>query len=82
MTSDEQLNEWVNGNSIHNHERDECCPDFSCCQSHYMASEAEKALFRDRPDLRHEMLMGFLSAAINARVDASIHVAGSVRGEA
>ena len=82
MTSDEQLNEWVNGNSIHNHERDECCPDFSCCQSHYKANESERTLFRDRPELRHEMLMGFLSAALNVRADANIHVAGSVRGEA
>ena len=28
MTSDEQLKEWVKGNSIHNPDRDECCPDF------------------------------------------------------
>lgn len=31
MTAKEQLEKWVNGNSIHNIERDECCPDFSCC---------------------------------------------------
>ena len=31
MTREEQLAEWVRGNPIHNEERDECCPDFSCC---------------------------------------------------
>ncbi len=31
MTPTEQLELWVNGESVHNNERDECCPDFSCC---------------------------------------------------
>lgn len=31
MKVEKQLKEWVNGNPIHNAERDECCPDFSCC---------------------------------------------------
>lgn len=32
MTPLEQLEEWVKGNNIHNQTRDECCPDFACCQ--------------------------------------------------
>jgi len=32
MKKEEQLTEWVKGNSIHNKEQDECCPDFSCCK--------------------------------------------------
>ena len=32
--SDKQLEQWVLGNSIHNKESDECCPDFSCCNEH------------------------------------------------
>lgn len=28
---DFQLTEWVDGNPLHNPIRDECCPDFSCC---------------------------------------------------
>jgi hypothetical protein len=23
--------EWIDGNSLHNQQDDECCPDFSCC---------------------------------------------------
>jgi hypothetical protein len=32
MTPNEQLDFWIKGINIHNDERDECCPDFSCCQ--------------------------------------------------
>jgi hypothetical protein len=31
MTPDEQLELWLAGNSVHNPDTDECCPDFSCC---------------------------------------------------
>ena len=27
----DQLVEWINGESKHNHIDDECCPDFTCC---------------------------------------------------
>jgi len=32
MTHEVQLIRWMNNESIHNTTRDECCPDFSCCQ--------------------------------------------------
>lgn len=73
MTSDEQLERWVKGDSVHNIDRDECCPDFSCCQNHYKATDDERRLFRDRPELRYEMLMGFLSGAF---ANWNVHVAG------
>jgi hypothetical protein len=79
MTCDEQLNEWVNGNSIHNTERNECCPDFSCCQKHYKATDEERRLFRDRPELRDQMLMNFLGAAI-AGYGKDIYIAGLTEG--
>ena len=77
MTSDEQMDEWVKGNSLHNTERDECCPDFSCCQKHYRASEGERRLFRDRPELRDKMLMGFLGAVIS-KYGKDVYVVGSI----
>ena len=79
MTSDEQMNEWVNGNSLHNTEKDECCPDFSCCQKHYKATPEERLLFRNRPELRDKMLMGFLGAALSG-AGKDVHVAGSIEG--
>lgn len=79
MTNDEQLDDWVKGNSWHNHERNECCPDFSCCQKHYKASEDERRLFRDKPELRDQMLIFFLAAAL-AGANKDVHVAGSIEG--
>lgn len=79
MTPDEQLENWVNGVSLHNQERNECCPDFSCCQSHYKASAEERQLFKSRPELRDNMLMGFLAGAFYGH---KIHIAGSTGGEA
>ena len=32
MTPLQQLELWVTGDNVHNVERDECCPDFACCQ--------------------------------------------------
>lgn len=81
MTSDEQLDAWVAGNSLHNQARDECCPDFSCCQKYYKATQDERKLFRDRPELRDKMLMGFLGAAL-AGGEKAVHVIGSIEGVA
>jgi len=44
MKPNEQLAKWVNGESIHNKERDECCPDFSCCNyAQWLEAEISKA---------------------------------------
>ena len=81
MTPDEQMEKWVNGVSIHNLERDECCPDFSCCNPSSAAPIAQRILFRNRPELRDAMLMGFLGAAL-AGCGKDVHIAGSIQGEA
>ena len=81
MTSDEQLASWVGGKSIHNVDKGECCQDFSCCQPELLAPQAERELFRDRPEVRHQMLMGFLGRALASWGD-KIHIAGSIEGEA
>lgn len=43
----EQLDAWVDGKPHHNNERDECCPDFSCCQPDLLAPEPARRAFRD-----------------------------------
>ena len=62
-----QLTAWVKGESLHNSDRDECCPDFSCCND-YLAPVEE----RERFALAHKtgdeetvmnMLMMFLGAS-------------------
>ena len=79
MTSDEQLELWVNGTSVHNQDKDECCPDFSCCNKRMNTPVEERILFRDRPELRDSMLMMFLGKAL---ADYNVHIAGSVKGSA
>ena len=44
MTTIEQLDKWVDGESIHT---DKCVPDFSCCVKFISTSKFDKELFRD-----------------------------------
>ena len=64
MTIDQQLALWCFGIPVHNLERDECCPDFPCCQPELLANEQTRIAFRDNPDKRDEFLMMFLGAAV------------------
>lgn len=41
----DQLLKWQKGESIHNIERDECCPDFSCCDKDINTSQGIKDRF-------------------------------------
>ena len=72
-----QLEKWVAGESKHNAETDECCPDFSCCRPELLWPEDQRKLFRDRPEIRDEMLMMSLSAAFGE----SAYVAGYIPEE-
>ena len=72
--SDEQLNKWVNGESIHNDIDEECCPDFSCCLSDVNTPIEIRKKFADAHYLGDEekvmkMLMGFLGGAFQDEVD-------------
>ena len=41
----DQLRRWVKGESVHNEDRDECCPDFSCCNPDSAAPQFERDAF-------------------------------------
>lgn len=66
-----QLDEWVKGNPLHNKERDECCPDFSCCDGKLAEPEVRKrfakAYYDNDADVQHKMLMMFLGAVLEER---------------
>lgn len=79
QSSNDQLAKWLDGVSEHNIARDECVPDFSCCEPHLLAPIAERRLFCERPELRMSLLMGFLGRALSG---TQAYVAGSVDGEA
>lgn len=78
MTSDEQLAAWLKGESIHNTDRDECCPDFSCCCPELLADEAVRRAFVNGDEkLRWSMLGIFLSKMIEqATSDKNVYLAG------
>ena len=74
----EQLNLWVDGKSVHNDEREECCPDFSCCNKKVSTPKEVKELFRiaylkDNQVVIERMLMEFLG---NAFSNENVYIAG------
>jgi hypothetical protein len=80
MTPLEQLEKWVQGESVHNTERDECCPDFSCCQPELLAPKVTREAFAKAyreggadSQIVSEMLIGFLAGFTGKNV----HVAGN-----
>lgn len=76
---DDQLEQWVEGNPIHNKERDECTPDFSCCRGvEFMADKDVRERFAKAheegdEETTNSMLMMFLGAAFSG---SKVHIAG------
>ena len=87
MKPNEQLAKWVNGESIHNKERDECCPDFSCCNPDVTTPAEERVKFLNASESeRHGMLFGFLGKALmeyskTDKKETVIRLIGSEAGE-
>ena len=81
--TDSQLQAWLRGEPYHNRERDECCPDFSCCQPHLLASiEVRRAFVLADESARFAMLGNFLSAAIaDCGNRERVHIVGEGRNE-
>ena len=65
MTYDEQLAEWLKGNSIHNDDTESCCPDFSCCLPDLLVDQQTRQAFVNaNEELRMSMLGMFFGKAI------------------
>ena len=79
----EQLNLWVDGKPVHNDERGECCPDFSCCNKEVVTPKEIKELFRDaylrgNEELMYRLLGRFLTDAIGSlKSNKRVYIAGS-----
>lgn len=78
VTPDEQLEQWVLGNSLCPNDRDECCPDFSCCTPELLADEnTRKAFAKANKETRMSMLGMFLGAGIAFMgKDKEVHITG------
>ena len=78
----EQLELWVAGQSIHNHERNECCPDFSCCNKEINTPQSVKELFikayqSENDRVVERLLMEFLATSISTLLyHPKVHIAG------
>ena len=77
----DQLEKWVGGESVHNTERDECCPDFSCCKPEMLAPQHEREAFAkaaaegdNGSKTVDGLLMGFLGRLLSG---TTAHIAGS-----
>ena len=83
-TIDHQTREWLAGNPIHNTERDECCPDFSCCEPRLLWPLEQRQEFADADeDVRNGMLMMSLGAAfVLAGARDGVHIVGLDGAEA
>jgi len=78
MKSIKQLEYWEKGIPIHNKEKNECCPDFSCCEPTLLAPEHERKAFvkafkKGDTATMHIMLIKFLGRAISS---PQVYVAG------
>lgn len=81
MEHKEQLDLWVKGESVHNDEKGECCPDFSCCNNKVNTPQVIKELFRDEylkgdkgnEGLMNRLLMEFLGNAFSGE---NVYIAG------
>lgn len=61
MTGEQQLRLWVAGRPKCPNDRDECCPDFSCCRPKLLWPKAKRVAFlKANQATREQMLMGAL----------------------
>lgn len=84
QSTKDQLEKWVKGESVHNHEHDECCPDFSCCDPKLLAPQREREAFANaiekhgvESEVVLHLLMGFLGR-MTSGVGSVVHVAGNI----
>lgn len=88
MTPMEQLDKWVDGESLCPNDQDECCPDFSCCTStttHQEVKEAFRvAYLQGDHETMERFCIHFLGGAMSgiASPNNKVHFAGgAVREE-
>lgn len=72
MKAEEQLDLWVEGKSVHNDERDECCPDFSCCGPPIVDKKTRLKFKAANEKERYEMLCEFLARMLEHEVETEV----------
>lgn len=75
MTPAQQLEAWVQGQNLHNDERDECCPDFACCQPNNHFTIPLRLKFQ-AAFLAGEDVGPYLMMALSGAVPEGVYIAG------
>lgn len=78
MTYNEQLEEWIKGNSVH---LEQCVPDFSCCCKEIVTSVEDKKLFYEAHQIKNQdvidmFLIRFLGGAMSKMTTKRIYISG------
>jgi hypothetical protein len=72
-----QVDLWVNGLSLHNGDRDECCPDFSCCHPDLLSDRDTRnaykaANWKDRKEMRWIFLSKLILKIYGKQVESCL----------
>lgn len=75
-----QLKHWVKGTPLHNTIRDECCPDFSCCNGgNIMPVEARKSLanaYSEGDESAVQKICMFGLSGLTTDMGVKVHISG------
>jgi hypothetical protein len=83
---DNQLEEWVKGNPIHNTKDEECCPDFSCCTTNSLqplevrqtfkavCEKVEEEGYNEECHPHYDTMMGMLMGFLGGMVGDKVHI--------
>ena len=82
LTPDDQLEQWVAGESLCPNTRGECCPDFSCCTPELLADYTTRRAFLDATDESRMSFLGmFLGAAFEKAGNDKVYISGDTPTE-
>ncbi|MCP4374041.1 MAG: hypothetical protein GY797_38940 [Deltaproteobacteria bacterium] len=78
-SSEYQLSQWVEGRSLHNPVRDECCPDFSCCHPEGLMDKNLRIKFSNAHkmnDTKTTMSILGMALGVTSSAGLNVHIAG------
>ena len=86
MTEDEsidyQLQRWVEGVYLHNPIRDECCPDFACCNENMRTPYEARVRFAGASREDQSKMLGMFLGGVVADEGVNAHVVDGTAPEA
>lgn len=82
---DYQLLNWRYGISLHNPVRDECCPDFSCCNEGILMSSEVREKFciavKEKDEEAQCSILSMALSSLSIQMNLPIYIAGENHDE-